>query len=154
MNNLNGPSVAPLDYNIVPFGITINVSPKKILSNRKLYGDLSENEQQEAIRAVFSYALHAISKSAEDCEIVFEKTKAGHVHLHGLIACTQREIILFQSLVHKQLGFPKLDPSICCKFVRTIISTGFWVRYMNKYVKKVDLDDDGHKVCDVNMFVD
>lgn len=152
MNFSNGPSVAPLDSNIVPYGITINVSPKKILSNRLVYGELDEISQKNTIRDVFSHALHCISKSAEDCEIVFEKTQAGHIHLHGLIACTEGDILEMQNIVHKKLGFPRVKPDICFKFVKTIVSSSFWKRYMNKYVKEVDLDMDGHEVSDVFMF--
>lgn len=144
------PSVAPLDCNIVPYSITINVSPKKILSNRKVYGDLSLEMQKEAIQDVFSFALHSIQKSAEDCEIVFETTKAGNAHLHGLIACTSSEMYQFQRIVASKLGFPRLEPSVCCMCLKTIYSTVFWERYMQKSQRP---PDDGDSIPVYNMFV-
>lgn len=144
---------APLDlYKVQPYSFTINVSPKKRIQNYN-WGQLSNSSQKDLLLSVMSNSLHNINKSSSDISYEFEQTQAGHIHVHGLIQCTNDEIKTFQTLVCNKLAFPKLDKSICFKYIKTIIDPNFWTQYMNKTIQMIELDQDGQQSPHYNLFI-
>lgn len=123
-----------LDIMLHSYSITINVSPNKILKNRRKYGDLSLEEQKEVILIVFLQAIQLEGIDSYDYE--FEQTMLGHAHLHGLIEATEEQVLSVQMYVHSVLGFPKVHQSICCTVEKTIVDSRYWVDYMRKDIMR------------------
>lgn len=129
MNPNNESREAPSDST---YAVTINVYPSKIVSRRRVWKQHSSTEQKEIILFEVSQALHRIGKSSVDFSYVFEKTKDGNEHLHGVIRCTHSQIIDFQDTIHQALGLPSVLPSRVCFIELTKVSAIFWQNYMNK----------------------
>lgn len=133
MTNTSVLREAPLDYT---YGYTINVSPTKILSgryNRKRYGELSSDEQKAVIGNVITDYFDRLRIDTEDVTTYeYEKTKAGIIHVHGVIKCTESQVSHFQEYIHRKLGMPRLIPSICCYYEKTIVDPKYWHKYMTK----------------------
>jgi len=129
------PSEAPLDrITVNRYAVTINVSPKKHINAppKGQYGTMDEQTQKCQILNVVGPTLHSLGFAAVDFEHRFEKTKHGVVHLHGILQCTQEEILTFQYKVHLKLGMPRLPPHICCYIEKTRVSASYFQEYMNK----------------------
>lgn len=149
MTQLNDSREAPLDslYGSI-YGYTLNVSPKKFILGKQ-YGDLSTVEQEQVLQSVLLNALKHIGRVQCEHEYEFELTKAGQTHCHGMIRCNASDIMKLQLFVHKQLGMPRLDPSICFKYIKTIIASDAWLSYMRK-----TKNPDSSPIPEYNMFLE
>lgn len=149
MAQSNDSREAPLDSSMAHiYGYTLNVSPKKYILGKQ-YGDLSTDEQEQVLCSVLTNALKHIGRVQCEHEYEFELTKAGQTHCHGMLRCNASDIHKLQLFVHKQLGMPRLDPSICFKYIKTIVSSDAWLNYMRK---SKGAQDDSY-IPEYNMFI-
>lgn len=114
------------------YAFTVAVSPKKTFKGCIKYGSLGTPFQKDLIRHTIEKSMKAIGRSLEDYVVEYELTKSGHIHAHGMVKCTDDQIDLFKVSVHKTLGFPKLNPDVCCKCVKTLCNPERWREYMIK----------------------
>lgn len=119
------------------FAITINVSPKKrVTNNRRPFGELSDEIQRNLIEMILNTQVDKY-ESLQIVYRVFEYTNNNLPHLHAYIIdkeplSMKLKMEKIQIAIHKQLGFPRLQPKICCFVEETIVNQCFWDIYTKK----------------------
>lgn len=111
------------------YAYTINVFTGKRLG-AKTWKDTSPDRQKEILLDIVNNAVKTFDLKQNDYR--FEKTKAGHYHLHGMFVASDDIATSFQSVIHKKLGLPQAKPDRVCMVVRTLFSPRSWVKYMTK----------------------
>lgn len=122
------------------FAITINVSPKKRIGK---HGHPFEQRDDEIRKNIIIRTLMQELEKYESLTLVysvFEYTLNNMPHLHGYIIdreplSMQLKMEKIQYAIHRQLGFPRLEPKICCYVERTKVNQCFWDVYT---VKDID----------------
>lgn len=132
-------------YKTESFLLTVNVSPKKYISN-KPYAKYSAVEQEILLLKTLYLCteLHPML----DLKYNFELTKQGQKHLHASFYSTIEHAEDIQMAFHKKFGMPNLDPSICANLTKTIVSKSHADEYALKEVKPEECD-----VPNYNMFL-
>lgn len=124
---------APLDnmstnniYNT--YMVTVNVSPKKFVNNVH-WRNYSRIDQEMLLLKEYK-KLDILNVYNRDHR--FELTKQGLTHLHFVCSTTESTIESVQEIFHKRFGMPALDPSVCCKYTKTVVSRTHAVAYVTK----------------------
>lgn len=125
---------APLDTKVISnnchtYMVTVNVSPKKFVSNNK-WIDIKPLEQE-------CHLLKQLKKCIDMFYIFdvihrFEFTQAGQKHLHFTCYSNDKQMECVQLTFHKKFGMPNLDPSICCMVTKTAKDVSHAVEYVTK----------------------
>lgn len=131
------PLDAPVDQSdsntrVYTYAFTVNVSPKKIFQSRMQWRSYNKDFQRSLIDTIVKNALKLIGKNEDDYRVEYELTKIFMVHAHGMFNATEEQAKVVQMHIHKFFGFPKCDPSVCCKIVKTLYNAEAWKRYMIK----------------------
>lgn len=113
--------------------VTVNVSPNKFVNNRH-WKTYSRVEQEMILLKLYKTVLQL---NVFNTDHRFELTKQGQTHLHFVCSTTEEVIEEVQQIFHKKFGMPSLDPSICCKYTKTIKCRSHALEYITKEDKEV-----------------
>lgn len=132
------------NVNTEAFLLTVNVSPKKYISN-KLWGKYTTIEQEILLLKTLNDCIEEYPML--DLKYNFELTKQGMKHLHASLYTSRECIDAIQFKFHKKFGMPNLDPNICANVVKTNVHKSHTDAYVLKEVS------DNNEVPNYNMFL-
>jgi len=125
---------APLDNHIdisilSNYMATLNVSPKKFVNNK--HWQTYTNLEQEAL---LLKELNKVLTNKTYFNLIYrtELTKNGMKHLHFTLETSEVVMQDIQFQFHKKFGMPNLEPSVCCKYEKTIVSRSYAEEYVTK----------------------